>query len=108
MKTFKELFNESLKCNSLSAQFSFSGSIEQNESAFIKTRMLINADCDTLVDLYCCIQEHIKPNFCKNGNMSRIRHADKLLICKALNDITATTAQVLKRECDVADCSKRF
>ena len=59
--------------------------------------------------MYCCIEEHIKRNFCKSNNYTRINDEDKRLICAKLSLFTKTSKKRLALLlCDIPNCSKGY
>jgi len=109
MKSFAQFLVETLNCKDLSSKIKFSGTLEENNEVLSLLSKLIHSDCDTLIDLYCCIEEHIKPNFNKMGNMTRIRDSDKKHISKILNNLRNLIIDELAiKNCSIPNCTKRI
>jgi len=108
MKTFSEMIIESINCNQLSKSFSFSGTLEENIKGMTLSMKLLNSDCNSLIDLYCCIEENIKPKFYKYDNLTVINADHKKLIVKKLEYLSQLIIkQLLIRNCEVPNCIKK-
>jgi len=109
MKTYSEFMFESIDCNKVSSRFAFSGSLQENLSAIDTIIKLLESDCESLIDLYCCIEEHIKKNFSKTGNMTRVNDKHKKQIMMHLSTVTnELLVKLATKQCMVPDCTKRI
>jgi len=107
MKTYKEYLTESISCSKLANHFKFSGTLYDNEKGLKLISMFINSDCESIIDLYCCIRDRILSNYTKIDNMTRVNDNDKKKIVKILTVMINNILTILSsNRCNIPNCTK--
>jgi hypothetical protein len=107
MHSFDQFIVETLKCKDIIKHFNFSGTLEENEKALNNIKRLKDSDCETLLQLYCCIWDFVLKNFCKSNNYTVVNQEEKRKICKELQTLLeGIIEKIFILDCITPNCFK--